>query len=92
MSEGPGLSLLSLRLCPVEQQLSQSAHISTDISSERWENVKTIYGYATTEGQTVTELYSSLSTYVNTTGARIIKLWSGAVLNKSHTFVITYVA
>lgn len=37
MSEGPGLSLLSLRLCPVEQRLSQSAHTSMDMSSERWE-------------------------------------------------------
>lgn len=55
MSGGPGLSLLSLKLCPVEQQLSQCAHTAMDSSSEKWENVKTIYGYARTEVQTVTE-------------------------------------
>lgn len=36
MSEGPGLSLLSLKLCPVEQQLSQSAHTGMDSTSEKW--------------------------------------------------------
>ncbi len=60
MSEGPGLSLLSLKLCPVEQQLSQSAHTGMDSRSEKWENVNTVYGYERTEGQTVTELYNTL--------------------------------
>lgn len=50
MSKGPGLSLLSLKLCPVEQQLSQSAHTGMDSNSEKWENVNTIYGYARSEG------------------------------------------
>lgn len=65
MSEGPGLSLLSLKHCPVEQQLSQSAHTDTDSSAEKWGNVNAIYGYARTEGQTGTELYNTLLTYVN---------------------------
>lgn len=60
MSEGPGLALLSLKLRPLEQQLSQSAHTGMDSSSEKWENVKAIYGYATTEGQTATELCNTL--------------------------------
>lgn len=60
MSEGPGLSLLSLKLCPAEQQLSQSAHTGTDSRTEKWENVNTIYGYERTEGQTVTELYNTI--------------------------------
>lgn len=60
MSEGPGLSLLSLKPCPVEQQLSQSAHTGMDCTSEKWENVNTIYGNARTEGQTVTQLSNTL--------------------------------
>lgn len=36
MSEGPGLSGLSLKLCPVDQQLSQSAHTGMDSSAEKW--------------------------------------------------------
>lgn len=59
MSEGPGLSGLSLKLCPVDQQLSRSTHTGMDSSAEKWENVKTIYGYATSEGQTVNELYNA---------------------------------
>lgn len=74
MSEGPGLSLLSLKLCPVEQKLSHGVNTGMDSNSEKWKIVKKIYGYARNESQT--DLYNTNKHVKCGKGARVVSLQS----------------
>lgn len=76
MSEGPGLSLLSLKLCPVEQKLSHRVNTGMDSNSEKWKIVKKIYGCARNKSQTVTDLYNTNKHVKCGMGARVVSLQS----------------